>query len=440
MHKYAPLIIVVVLLVALAAVVVWAVESENESFDDLLVELELKDESAEGIEGSGFIEAEGVVLASQLGGKVLSVEVAEGDPVEEKTLLVVLDVPGLDAQIRQAEEAVSAAQAQLDRLRAGARPQEVSQAEAALARAEAASDGADKALASALRAREERREIELGTGVAESQVAVAERQLEAAQARLRAAEALEDQSLVTASQSEAVPEVAAEAAAGLQQAEDLRLQAELDVAMAEVDLALARELLVLQRERGDDPIELDSNVDAARMEADSARAARDEAEAQLDLLEEGASASRLRLAESALRQAEARLRSLEVQHEMASLESPQGGQVVEVFAEQGEAVAQGASLVRVAQLSPLYITIYVAETDVGDLEIGQPVELTVDAYDDETFDGEVVAIAAEAEFTPKNVQTKEDRADLVYAVRIRVPNADGDLRPGMPADAVISTD
>jgi multidrug resistance efflux pump len=116
------------------------------------------------------------------------------------------------------------------------------------------------------------------------------------------------------------------------------------------------------------------------------------------------------------------------------------GQVLVILTAVGETVMPGAALVRVGKETPVELTIYVAETDIDELEIGQAVEVTVDAYEDEDFEGEIVFIAAEAEFTPKNVQTKEDRADLVYAVRIRIPNEGGELRPGMPADAVALTD
>jgi multidrug resistance efflux pump len=74
------------------------------------------------------------------------------------------------------------------------------------------------------------------------------------------------------------------------------------------------------------------------------------------------------------------------------------------------------------------------------LDVGQAAEVTVDAVEDEVFDGEVVTLAQTAEFTPKNVQTKDERANLVYAVKIRVENPDELLKPGMPADAKIDLD
>ena len=94
-------------------------------------------------------------------------------------------------------------------------------------------------------------------------------------------------------------------------------------------------------------------------------------------------------------------------------------------------------MAQVTRVDPLELVVYVPEDRLGDIEIGQDVEVTVDSFEDETFDGEVVGVGTEAEYTPKSIQTEDSRSDLVFAVRIRMPNPDGRLRPGMPADATI---
>jgi multidrug efflux pump subunit AcrA (membrane-fusion protein) len=93
-----------------------------------------------------------------------------------------------------------------------------------------------------------------------------------------------------------------------------------------------------------------------------------------------------------------------------------------------------------ADLDNLTLTIFVPEDQVGKVQIGQPVSVTVDAYPERVFPGTVTFIASQAEFTPKNVQTKEERVNMVFAVRVGLPNGDHALKPGMPADAVIVTD
>jgi multidrug resistance efflux pump len=97
--------------------------------------------------------------------------------------------------------------------------------------------------------------------------------------------------------------------------------------------------------------------------------------------------------------------------------------------------AQGAALMRIADLDRLTLTVYVPETRLGGLQIGQDVEMWVDSFPDRTFGGEIVTIADQAEFTPRNVSTREERVNLVFAVEIAIDNAGYRLKPGMPADA-----
>jgi multidrug resistance efflux pump len=441
MSKYAPLIIIAILLVALAAIVVWAAQSDSEALDDLLAELDIETDSTDGIEGSGFIEADSVTLSAQLGGRIKSVEVSEGDSVLQGDELVEVDTASLAAQVRRAAAAVSAAESELEQLEAGARPEQIRQAEAALAQAEAAQDGARRALQDAIDARDDPRQLELELGGAETAVDVTQQQVVAAQAQLRAANSrvAQAEDALTVAEAGTAAQVA-QARSALHQAQDLALQAQMAVALAEVDEEEARVRLALLGETRDNPIALEAAVDQASAELQMANAAVKAAAAGARLARAGPTDNQLRLAEAALAQAEAELKLLQAQLDLGEVVSPLDGTVLEVFADVGETVATGTPLVTVGSLTPMEIAVFVAETDIGDLELGQSAVVTVDAYEDEEFDGEVVRIASEAEFTPKNVQTKEDRANLVYAVVIRVPNDDGDLKPGMPADVVIETD
>jgi HlyD family secretion protein len=92
------------------------------------------------------------------------------------------------------------------------------------------------------------------------------------------------------------------------------------------------------------------------------------------------------------------------------------------------------------ELDTVTLTVYVAESDIGLVRLGQSVVVAVDSFPDQLFEGQVVQIATEAEFTPKNVQTAEERVNMVFGVKVEIPNADGSLKPGMPADAVIQVD
>ncbi|GIV78052.1 MAG: hypothetical protein KatS3mg050_2446 [Litorilinea sp.] len=126
---------------------------------------------------------------------------------------------------------------------------------------------------------------------------------------------------------------------------------------------------------------------------------------------------------------------LEVQLERYRLHSPIDGVVMRVPMHVGEVVSPGQTVAAVADLSSLKLTAYVLERDLGQVRVGQPVAVTVDPFPDRTFPGVVTGINQRAEFTPRNVQTRSDRLNLVFGVRIRVENPEGLLKPGMPADA-----
>lgn len=117
--------------------------------------------------------------------------------------------------------------------------------------------------------------------------------------------------------------------------------------------------------------------------------------------------------------------------------SPINGFVVKKFVEPGETVAMMSALEKISDLSSVELSIYVSETDLGKVKLGQRAEVTVDAFKDKTFDGTVSFISPEAEFTPKNIQTKDERTKLVFRVKIKISNPEFELKPGMPADAVI---
>ena len=117
--------------------------------------------------------------------------------------------------------------------------------------------------------------------------------------------------------------------------------------------------------------------------------------------------------------------------------SPANGFIVKKFIEIGETAGMMSSLFQVADLSMVDLVIYVSETELGKVKLGQSTEIYVDTYPDKTYEGKVIYISPEAEFTPKNIQTKEERTKLVFAVKIKIDNPEFELKDGMPADAVI---
>ncbi|MGC8747861.1 MAG: HlyD family secretion protein [Candidatus Kapaibacteriota bacterium] len=117
--------------------------------------------------------------------------------------------------------------------------------------------------------------------------------------------------------------------------------------------------------------------------------------------------------------------------------SPIDGKVLQKFVEVGEVVATGFPLFKIAKLDTMEMIVYVPETYLGKLKIGQLVEVNSDSYPNKVYKGKIVYISEEAEFTPKNLQTKDERVTMVFAVKIKIPNQNYELKSGMPADARI---
>jgi multidrug resistance efflux pump len=126
-----------------------------------------------------------------------------------------------------------------------------------------------------------------------------------------------------------------------------------------------------------------------------------------------------------------------VQAQLSRLElrAPLSGVVQKRLAHRGEVVAPGMPILTVADPTDLKLTLFVLESDLGRVFVGQNVGVHADAFPERTFAGRVRTLATRAEFTPRNVQTQKDRQNLVFAVTVRVPNPDGALKAGLPVDA-----
>jgi HlyD family secretion protein len=145
----------------------------------------------------------------------------------------------------------------------------------------------------------------------------------------------------------------------------------------------------------------------------------------------------IQAAEARLAQAQASADLLRKTIADCTITAPAGGIVTHKAVEPGELVVQGATLVTLAELDSVYVMIYVTEKELGRVKLGGPAEVKIDSFPDKVFEGTITYISSEAEFTPKNIQTKEDRVKLVFGVKVEIENREGFLKPGLPADAVI---
>ena len=197
----------------------------------------------------------------------------------------------------------------------------------------------------------------------------------------------------------------------------------------------------LSTQAAEDILEVRAKVAAAQSDLDYARDKRmmlqtgdyslqvEAAAAGVDLAKAG-----LMQAKAYVEQAEAGLEVLAVQEGKMSTEAPVDGVILSLNVMEGEIAGPGSTLMTIASLEELQLTVYVSEENYGKIDLGQEVEIRVDSFPEEVFSGEVIYIADQAEFTPRNVQTVEGRKTTVYAVMIRVENLTGKLKPGMPAD------
>lgn len=143
-------------------------------------------------------------------------------------------------------------------------------------------------------------------------------------------------------------------------------------------------------------------------------------------------------AQTAVKTSEANLALMDAQMQKLTIYASMDGTILTRNVEPGEFVQPGAIALTLANLNDLTITVYVPEDQYGKLSLGQEAVVTVDSFPGETFDAEVVHIADQAEFTPRNVQTVEGRSSTVYAIKLRVTDSEGKLKIGMPADVTFS--
>jgi len=442
------MILIVVLLVIAGLAAWWYLTTSPEQAIQLMTRLGLSPDQADQLvaqlipgeakaaeatlSASGTIEGEEVSITAEVGGRIEALLADEGDEVEAGAVLVRLDQALVKAQVRQAQATLETAQAKLIQVKAGARPEEIVAAQAALAEAQAAQEGAYQTWQNAVKARDNPQQLEVQISQARAEVEQAKVQLDQAHTALIEAEVKSNHYALF----KAGDENKTRYLASLKEVEAAKANvhaAEMTLEGAQVQL----EHLLAMKEK---PLVLDAQVNAAWAEYQAAQAAVEMAKAELEALEAGPTEEEVAVAQAQVAKAEAALGVLEVQLDKLTLRSPTEGLVTGRMVQVGEMAVPGTSLMTVADLDEVTLTVYIPEDEIGRVKVGQTVEVSVDSFPGKVFEGQVSYIASEAEFTPKNVQTKEERVNMVFAVKVKVPNPEHELKPGMPADAVIKGD
>ncbi len=331
------------------------------------------------LEASGRIEGEEVAVGSKIGGRVDRLLVGEGDTVARGQLIAVLSAPDLEATVRQAEAQAEAAGAQVLRARGevSVLAMQFDQARTSIAlvnaQVRAQRQQAEAALAAARAAEAQARRDFARLQSLETAGAIAPADVEAAGTRLESASA----QVAAARGQVALAEAGALDVARLEQQRDT-IGRQLEVAR----IALA----------------------AAQSQYQAAVAARDERRAVLG---------------------------------ETRVSAPSPGVVVHKVANLGEVVQPGSPIVVIVDLRALWLKVFIPEPQIGRIRLGMEARVYVDAFPGRPFHAKVQEISNQAEFTPKDVQTREERVKLVFAVKLAVEYSGGVLKPGMPADATI---
>ena len=370
---------------------------------------------------SGTIQATEIRIASEFGGRIQLVQVKVGSEIQAGDVLVELDATPWLLQLTPAEAAVNVARAELALVEAGVHPAEIEAARTSLTLAEVQRDGAFIAWQNALKVVNNPQAIDEQIVEARTQVALAAQGVELAEAQLAREQTLRD--------------IREEGSLQRKVADYQVRAAEESLAAAQADEKTVQTLLNQLWAIRNNPLGYIAQANVLEGQYRVAEAGVAVAQARLDDLLDGPTPEEIAVARAAVRQAEAEANVLRLKVERSTLYSPIDGTVIAQAANIGELVAPAATILTLADLHEVTLEVYVSEGRIGQVSLGQRVQVTVDSFPGRAFEGQVIKIGDEPEFTPRNVATAEERLNTFYAVEISLDNSDGVLKPGMPADA-----
>jgi len=335
----------------------------------------------DSLHGSGTVEARNIRVGSEIGGRISKVLVREGDRVEPGQVLLTFDDKQLQAELEQSKANALKAQR-------GYRPEEIAEARAAAAQAKAEYE-------------------QKKNGYRQEDIA-------AAQADLDRAKADEIRTRLDFTRYDALAK------------KDLVSKQQRDAAEANWKMALAQQQNAQHKldewKRGYRPEEIAS-----------AEAHYQQTQATLEKLGRGNRREDVELAKAAYAYDEARYRERQVVAPSVA--------IVEVLdVRPGDLVAPNTPIATLLEPDQIYVRIYIPETQIGRVKLGQKAEVRVDSFPDTVFNGVVEQINQQAEFLPRNVQTREERVHQVIGVKIRIENGTGNVLPGMAADVRLKAD
>ncbi len=341
---------------------------------------------------SGTIETREIRVGSKVGGRVQEVLVVEGQEVQTGQPLVKLDIAELQTQLAQAQARVDQQKARLRRLESGSRPEEKAQA---------------RAVSETARANLEA----VRNGPRPEEIAQARAAVAAAEADVNSAEA------------------AYQRAQRLRETGDISKQ-EFDSARYRYENVQAQ--LKAQKER------LDLLLSGSRKE--DIRAAEErfrQAQEAEKLVLAGPRVEEIADARAQLAEAVARVEQIKVQFLEGQVTSPANAIVEVLSVRPGDLLTPNQPVARLLEKDQIWVRIYIPEPQLGHIKIGQRAKIKVDSFKDPSFDGVIEQINSQGEFTPRNIQSRDERNHQVFGVKVRIDNREGKLKSGMAADVTL---
>ncbi|GBF10700.1 HlyD family secretion protein [Tepidibacillus sp. HK-1] len=362
---------------------------------------------------SGTIEGEEIPVLAELGGQIKTLSVDEGTSVKKDQTLATIDDRILKAQLKEAEAGVAAAKASLDEAKAGARDQEIKQTLANLEQIDS-----------------EMEQLKIQTKKADDLLKINESQIQQTSHSLAAAQK------TLAYQKEQLQKKTSLFQQGAISEDQLKAQQEI-VNQAEAKVNTLNDQLISIKAQY---LAEQKDKEALQVQLQAVEAKKKIAEAKLSLQQEGASSYTVSRLYQLWQQAIAKKEQVLIQLEKATINSPIDGIVLRKNVSQREILKPNSQIFTLLNPKKLNIKVYVPETNLNQVKIGQKVAIKVDAFPDQSYEGKIVHISDKAEFTPKNVQTPDERTKMVFAVTIETTNGFDQLKPGMPADITFQSE
>lgn len=339
--------------------------------------------------GSGTVEARDIHVGSKVGGRIAKVLAREGDRVEAGQVLITFEDKDLEAQLDQARARLEQAKANYEKMAHGYQPEERAEARAAALSARASYD-------------------EMRNGFRHEEVAQARADMDRAHAEEQNAEINFKRAQELWSQGVVAKQFYDDA--------DMRLRT------AKAALASAEQ----------HSHEFDSGQRRETVEA--AEAKYKQAQAVQMRIDRGYRAEDVAAAKADYDHAQGELKAAEDRYRERQVVSPAAAYVEVLDVRPGDLIAPNTPIATLLERDQTYVRIYVPETRIGKVAVGQQADILLDAFPGQTFAGTVEQINQKAEFLPRNVQTKEERVHQVLGVKLRISDPDGKVRAGMAAD------